>query len=86
MAKKTFKIYKEKDAVYREPNFWDNLISKSLHLIMAGIITWFLFKQLNNQDANPIVLIYFSILGLTCFEVIGLPISKLSNILSSLKG
>jgi uncharacterized membrane protein len=83
MAKKTFVIYKDKyKQVTRQPRWYEVILSKALHGIVFLCISYFLYKQLYKVDANPIVLTYFSLLGLACIEVIGLPVSKLSNISS----
>lgn len=84
MAKKFF-INVEKDAIHREPNAWDKFVSKLPWLIAAVAITALLYMQMDNKQANPIVLIYFSFLGLTFWEVVGLPVSKLADLLKNLR-
>ena len=42
-----------------------------------------LYKEcLNNNNVNPIVVTYFCIVCLTCLEIVGLPVSKLANMIN----
>ncbi|MEW6095464.1 MAG: hypothetical protein AB1567_02905 [bacterium] len=74
----------EKDQEYRNPKRRYYLIEWGLKLIFLGIgifITILLYnKCLFNPNCNPIVTIYFTLLGLTCFLHAGLSIDKLANV------
>lgn len=55
-------------------------IVKFIYLAVGVIISYKLYKEcLNNQNVNNYVVIFFSIIALGCFSVLGIPVHKFFN-------
>ena len=64
------------------PQAWAWIIAKGIPLFFGCSISYLLYsKCLGHNEFNPIVVTYFSIIGLCCFENFGLPVSKLTNMM-----
>ncbi len=56
------------------------VIPKLPSLLVGLFISWGLYNRcMFNQYINPVVVSYFAIIGLSCFEIVGLPVSKLRD-------
>lgn len=84
MTKKTMKVKKSTAHTVKTISKKKGLIiaffAKLPFAVIAICISYHLYtKCLIEPDVNPIVVIYFSLIGLACFIKLGFPIEKLAN-------
>ena len=67
-----------------KPHYVASFFTKLPFFSVAAFLSYFLlYKEcLNNNNVNPIVVTYFCIVCLTCLEIVGLPVSKLANMIN----
>lgn len=75
---------KSKIIVYDIPKWAIILITAFIKILLLCVglsLAYLLYQKcLFNKECNQIVVIYFSILSLACFQALGMPIDKFVNV------